>query len=116
MSASDEEDITAIINHVTTVAFNQPHKGNSTTFAIMEYLSKVRPGLVTDPDVRVLAFTAVGKYFCTGFGLSGHICRPMNRLCSAWNGFPTIVTYSKTHDYSYQWSSFGRWAFICLRI
>ncbi|KAI7857631.1 ClpP/crotonase-like domain-containing protein [Circinella umbellata] len=72
MSTTEPEILLSVVDHVATLTFNRPRKGNALTASMNEILLDTLPKLAADPQVRVLVLTGAGKFFCTGMDLSAN--------------------------------------------
>ena len=61
-----EQLLCSVEDHVAIVCFNRPDKRNALGDIVTPALREILLVLETDPDVRVIVITGVGKAFCAG--------------------------------------------------
>jgi len=58
-----------VTNHVATITFFRPNRGNSISSQMSDEVIQALKIVEEDPSVRIIVLTGSGKYFCTGMDL-----------------------------------------------
>lgn len=82
----------SIDNHVATITFNRPKRGNSLTPSMIEQFGAQLQKFKNDKTIQIIILTGSGKYFCTGMDLD---LKDKSKLSIGKDIFQQLLDYPK---------------------
>jgi enoyl-CoA hydratase/carnithine racemase len=67
--ATDREVLDDIVDNISTITLNRPHRRNAISMRMLQQLTDALQRAERDPEVRCVMLTGAGKGFCSGLDL-----------------------------------------------